>query len=80
MMVKLALQYPEYKDKARKVKILTTTAAAYYGKGYQDVQHRVPSIAGTKRELGWRPRFPKLEDIVTTAWRWHVKHPNGYPD
>jgi len=31
-------------------------------------------------ELGWKPRFPKLEDIVASAWRWHEKHPNGYPD
>lgn len=33
-----------------------------------------------KQELGWKPRLPKLEDIVTSAWNWHVKHPNGYPD
>jgi UDP-glucose 4-epimerase len=31
-------------------------------------------------ELGWKPKYPKLEDIVTTAWNWHQKHPNGYPD
>jgi len=31
-------------------------------------------------ELGWKPRFPKIEDIVATAWDWHVRHPNGYPD
>ena len=31
-------------------------------------------------ELGWRPKFPKLEDIVSTAWAWHVKHPKGYAD
>jgi UDP-glucose 4-epimerase len=31
-------------------------------------------------ELGWKPKYPKLEDIVTTAWKWHKKHPNGYPD
>jgi UDP-glucose 4-epimerase len=31
-------------------------------------------------ELGWKPQFPKLEQIVTTAWNWHQKHPNGYPD
>jgi UDP-glucose 4-epimerase len=40
-------------------------------------------VAGADKafnDLGWRPRFPKLEDIVTTAWRWHVQHPNGYPD
>ncbi len=32
------------------------------------------------REPGWKPKYPKLEDIVTTAWTWHKKHPNGYPD
>ena len=31
-------------------------------------------------ELGWRPQYPKLEDIVKTAWAWHVKNPNGYLD
>jgi len=31
-------------------------------------------------ELGWRPQFPKLEDIVATAWAWHKTHPDGYPD
>ena len=31
-------------------------------------------------ELGWKPKYPKLEDIVTTAWNWHKRHPNGYPD
>lgn len=33
-----------------------------------------------KRELGWKPRLNKLEDIIASAWKWHVKHPTGYPD
>jgi UDP-glucose 4-epimerase len=32
------------------------------------------------QQLGWKPQFPKLKDIVQTAWDWHVKHPAGYPD
>lgn len=31
-------------------------------------------------ELGWKPKYPKLEDIVATAWSWHKKHPQGYAD
>ena len=31
-------------------------------------------------ELGWKPQYPKLEDIVKTAWAWHQRHPDGYPD
>lgn len=30
-------------------------------------------------ELGWQPKFPKLEDIVASAWNWHKSNPNGYP-
>jgi UDP-glucose 4-epimerase len=40
----------------------------------------VASAEKAMRELGWKPKFPKLEDIVATAWAWHKKHPNGYPD
>lgn len=32
------------------------------------------------QELGWKPRYPKLVDIVSTAWNWHKQHPNGYLD
>ncbi len=31
-------------------------------------------------ELGWKPNFPQLEQIVATAWAWHQKHPKGYAD
>ena len=31
-------------------------------------------------ELGWKPRYPKLDDIVATAWAWHQQNPKGYAD
>lgn len=40
----------------------------------------VAGSAKAIRELGWKPRFPKLEDIVSTAWNWHKRHPTGYAD
>ena len=40
----------------------------------------VAGAAKAIQELGWKPQYPKLEDIVTTAWRWHQQHPNGYAD
>jgi UDP-glucose 4-epimerase len=40
----------------------------------------VASAEKAVRELGWRPAFPKLEQIVSTAWTWHKKQPQGYPD
>ena len=55
-MRSLALTYPEYRVNARKVKLVNTTAMRYYGKGYQDMENRVPKIANTRSDLGWRPR------------------------
>jgi len=30
------------------------------------------------RELGWKPRFSSLHDIVQSAWDWKQKHRHGY--
>jgi len=56
MMLELAKTYPEYRKNAAKVKLVNTSAAKYYGKGYQDVQNRVPKIENTMKDLGWRPK------------------------
>ncbi len=56
MMLALAKTYPEYRRNAARVKLVETSAARYYGKGYQDVQNRVPWIANTRKELGWAPK------------------------
>lgn len=30
------------------------------------------------KELGWKIKYPQLEKIIETAWKWHSKYPNGY--
>jgi nucleoside-diphosphate-sugar epimerase len=54
-MLELALTYSEYRESAARVHIVETTAAEYYGTGYQDVQNRMPKIANTCADLGWKP-------------------------
>ncbi|HTS20722.1 MAG TPA: bifunctional UDP-4-keto-pentose/UDP-xylose synthase [Casimicrobiaceae bacterium] len=63
MMLDLALGYPEYRESAAKVRLVETTAEAYYGKGYQDVQNRVPKIDATCADLGWRPVVSMEESL-----------------
>jgi len=38
----------------------------------------VASSERIRRDLGWAPRFPGIEEIVGSAWAWHRGHPNGY--
>ncbi len=28
--------------------------------------------------LGWKPEYANLEEIISSAWNWHEKHPRGY--
>jgi len=38
----------------------------------------VASAAKAAKELGWNPRYNRLNDIISTAWHWHSRHPNGF--
>ena len=31
-----------------------------------------------KNEFGWQPKYSDLTTIVSSAWKWHKSHPNGY--
>ena len=74
MMLDLAIKYPEYRKSAKKVRLIKTTSAAYYGKGYQDVQNRVPKITNTCDELKWKPRVNMETSLknIFDAYRTHV--------
>jgi nucleoside-diphosphate-sugar epimerase len=74
MMLDLASSYPEYRDSAAQVALVETTADDYYGKGYQDVQNRVPHIANTCADLDWRPQVGMNDALrhIFDAYRSHV--------
>ena len=33
-----------------------------------------------RNELGWKPKYDKLDDIVASAWKWHSTHPDGFSE
>ncbi|MFI3308666.1 bifunctional UDP-4-amino-4-deoxy-L-arabinose formyltransferase/UDP-glucuronic acid oxidase ArnA [Ewingella allii] len=41
-------------------------SSTYYGKGYQDVEHRTPSIKNAKRLLGWTPEIAMDKTVEKT--------------
>jgi nucleoside-diphosphate-sugar epimerase len=62
-MLKVAAAYPEYRDNAALVKLIEVSSEEYYGKGYQDVENRVPKIDNTREELEWSPRVTMTEAL-----------------
>src|SRR5689334_23721140 len=74
MMLRIANDFAEYRETAAQVQLIETTADAYYGKGYQDVQNRVPKIENTCTDLDWHPKVG-MEDAlrrIFQAYRAHV--------
>ncbi len=43
-----------------------------------DPAELVADASRAREVLGWQPRYPELEQIVATAWRWHSTHPHGF--
>ena len=73
-LLELAAAIPEYRDAAKRVKLVETSSGTYYGAGYQDVQNRSPNIDGTRADLGWAPSVG-LRDALTRileSYRQHV--------
>ncbi len=38
----------------------------------------IASSEKISRELGWRPEYPEIGQMIEHAWRWHQAHPHGY--
>lgn len=82
MMLSMAKEYPEYSESAAQVKIVETTSGDYYGKGYQDVQNRVPKIDNTKADLDWAPQVGMTDALrnIFEAYRDHVAQARSLVD
>jgi nucleoside-diphosphate-sugar epimerase len=59
-------RYPEYADRAAHATVVTVRSEDYFGRYYQDIQRRVPSIRHAKAMLGWSPKVGLTEAIERT--------------
>lgn len=55
-----------FKDKAMATQIVNKNGSEYYGKSYQDMARRVPSIEKAKSLLGWKPTRSLKETLTKT--------------
>ena len=76
LLVRMISRYPGYENVANEMKIVSVGSGDYYGKGYQDITVRVPSIRNAERYLGWKPTTD-LETAVRKTLDYYLvsKHP-----
>ena len=53
-------------------------SVAYEERREGDPPILVADSEAIKGVVGWEPRYSNLETILSSAWRWHSTHPNGY--
>jgi len=82
MLLTMAKEYEEYAVAAKKVKLVRVSASDYYGSGYQDMQHRVPKITSTMRDLGWKPKVTMRDAVrrILEAYRSQVAEARSLVD
>ena len=71
-MLEIAKRFDAY-PKAQAISIVGKSSDDFYGKGYQDVQSRVPKITNTQEELGWNPTVT-LDEALVKIFEFYQDH------
>lgn len=71
-MLETAKKFSAY-PKANEISIVGKSSDDFYGKGYQDVQSRVPKITNTQTELGWIPTVT-LDEALYKIFEFYQGH------
>jgi nucleoside-diphosphate-sugar epimerase len=71
LIIKAFQAYPDFHERATAAKVVTVKSEEYFGRYYQDIQRRVPSIREATRHLGWKPHVG-LADAIRLTLAYHV--------
>ncbi len=66
-------EFPDFREHAAKARTVVVPSEKYFGKYYQDIQRRVPSIAHAKKQLGWAPKVD-LKCAIKLTLDYHLAH------
>lgn len=65
MMLEQCKHHQALAERSASIQLRDVEPESFYGAGYQDTQRRVPSIASTCHDLGWRPLVPMKQALAT---------------
>jgi UDP-4-amino-4-deoxy-L-arabinose formyltransferase/UDP-glucuronic acid dehydrogenase (UDP-4-keto-hexauronic acid decarboxylating) len=66
ILKKLFTEHPDHKSDKSYSDIIDVSADTYYGKGYQDIYTRKPSIEKARKLLNWEPKIGLEESLRLT--------------
>lgn len=69
MLIEEMKKFPAYRERAERATLEVISADSYYGKTYDDMQNRLPSVDKMEKLLGWKPKTGMSELLNrTVAW------------
>ena len=68
LMKKIFMDHPDHRRDGEYSEITEVAAAEYYGKGYQDIYTRKPSIAKARKLLDWEPAIDLETSLTKTIY------------
>ena len=76
LMIAAFKEYPQFREHAEQAQVVQTSSGEYFGKYYQDIQTRVPSIKAARETLGWEPKVD-LRTAIKLTLDYHLAHAGG---
>ena len=65
--------FPDYHEHMKRARAVVVPSDKYFGRYYQDIQRRRPSIAHAKKQLGWTPKV-NLKQAIKLTLDYHLAH------
>jgi UDP-4-amino-4-deoxy-L-arabinose formyltransferase/UDP-glucuronic acid dehydrogenase (UDP-4-keto-hexauronic acid decarboxylating) len=76
MLKRIFMAHPNHKEDNVFSEIIEQSADSYYGKGYQDILTRKPSIEKAEKLLGWSPNVGLEDSLRMTLYAFLEEHEN----
>ncbi len=70
-------KFPPYRERAEKAEFEIISADAYYGKTYDDMQNRLPSVEKMEKLLGWKPTTG-MSELLNRTVAWYAEREQTY--
>jgi len=73
MTIEVLKEFPQYKDRAEAATLEIIPAEKYYGKAYDDMQDRRPSVEKMESFFGWKPTTG-MKDMLRKTVEWYSEN------
>jgi len=72
MLIEEMKTFPAYRAKAEVAELDIVQADKYYGKTYDDLQNRIPSVEKMDKLLGWKPKTD-MNELIHKTVQWYAE-------